>query len=127
MKNEELANFIKLVNSKARNSSTEAKKFQTALMKRIQDEEKRNEENIKLLDEAKETIIELKQNIEELTKANIAIEKQMHSNYETMNQVIRDHQQKITELETEQNILQQNNQNHTQNALETSRIVKQHG
>lgn len=106
-------NFIKTVNAKVKNSAAEAKKFQNALIRRIQVEERRIEENNKKLEEAKETIMKLKQDIEVLTKTSKTLEQQMHNNYNTMNQVIHDKQQKIEELERERTVQpQQNNQNY---------------
>lgn len=55
-------------------------------------------------------------------KTNGTIEKQLHSNYDTMNQVIRDQQQKIAERETEQGIQQNYKANQIPDEVETSRL-----
>lgn len=66
---EELAeNFIKLLNSKRKKATNESRKFQGELVKRVQKIERRNGENIKKIEESKETITELKCKIAGLTK-----------------------------------------------------------
>lgn len=120
---EELAeNFTNLINRKTKNSTNEARKFQWELVKRVQKIERRHGENIKIIEDSKETITELKCKIAELTKANETIEKQLHSNYDTMNQVIRDQQQKIAEMVTEQGIQQNYKENQIPDEVETSRL-----